>query len=174
MTSLVCKFHFVARKVLLSRLEKFFERSATTSSRLIGMGGAGKSQVALEYCRRMKDSGNFRAIFWLNASSRNALYSSVEIIAKRLFPNRALDNPHAAVTLMATTSPPSRMDWLRFPDETSQILTKPLSPWWVINDTPITEVVTTHRHSKAKFHRAIGKEHQWVFCQRETVVSSGK
>jgi len=58
---------FVARKALLTRLEKLFEYSATTSSPtivvLLGMGGGGKTQLALEYCRRMKDSGKLRAIF---------------------------------------------------------------------------------------------------------------
>jgi hypothetical protein len=96
--------HFVARKALLTRLEKLFECSVTTSSPtivvLLGMGGGGKTQLALEYCRRMKDSGKLRAIFWLDASSRNALYRAMEIIAKWLLPERVFDNPHAAVTVV--------------------------------------------------------------------------
>jgi len=61
------------------------------------MGGAGKTQLALEYCRRMKDTGNFRAIFWLDASSLHTLYSSMEAAAKHLLPDRVHDNPDAAV-----------------------------------------------------------------------------
>jgi len=61
------------------------------------MGGAGKTQLALEYCQRMKNLRRFRAIFWLDASSRNTLYSSIETAAKQLLPDRVFDNPDAAV-----------------------------------------------------------------------------
>jgi len=78
-----------------------FDCATTTSTPsivvLIGMGGAGKTQLALEYSRCMKDSRRFRAIFWLDASSRNTLYSSMESAAKQLLPDRVFDNPDAAV-----------------------------------------------------------------------------
>jgi hypothetical protein len=61
------------------------------------MGGAGKTQLALEYCQRMKDSRKFRAIFWLDASSRGTLYSSMETAAKHLLPGRVFDDSDAAV-----------------------------------------------------------------------------
>jgi len=64
------------------------------------MGGAGKTQLALEYCQRMKNSRRFRAIFWLDASSRNTLYGSMEAAAKQLLPHRVLDNPGGSVALV--------------------------------------------------------------------------
>jgi len=64
---------------------------------LIGMGGAGKTQLALEYCRRMKASRRLGAIFWLDASSCNTLYSLMETAAKQLLPDRVFDNADAAV-----------------------------------------------------------------------------
>jgi tetratricopeptide (TPR) repeat protein len=64
------------------------------------MGGAGKTQLALEYCRRMKDERRLGAIFWLDASSRNTLYSSIETAAKQLRPDRLFNNPDAAVALV--------------------------------------------------------------------------
>jgi len=82
--------HFVKREALFSRLLKAFDLSAAMSSRrivvLIGMGGAGKTQLALEYCRYMKDSGTLQAIFWLDASSHQALFRAMETIAKQLMP----------------------------------------------------------------------------------------
>jgi tetratricopeptide (TPR) repeat protein len=94
----------VARNTLLSHLEKLFEKPTTSTLIvvLLGMGGAGKTQLALEYCRRIKDSGKYQAIFWLDASSRNALYSSMEVIAKHLLPERVLDsdNPDSTVALV--------------------------------------------------------------------------
>jgi len=64
------------------------------------MGGTGKTQLALEYCRRMKDSGNLRGIFWLDASSREGPHRAMEMIAKWLMPCRVLDNPQDAVNLV--------------------------------------------------------------------------
>jgi GTPase SAR1 family protein len=81
-----------------------FECANTTSTPLIvvliGMGGAGKTQLALEYCQRMKDERRLRAIFWLDASSRNSLHSSIETAAKLLLPDRVSDTPDAAVALV--------------------------------------------------------------------------
>ena len=64
------------------------------------MGGAGKTQLSLDYCLRMKDERRFRAIFWLDASSHNTLYGSMEAAAKQLLPDRVFDDPEAAVTLV--------------------------------------------------------------------------
>src|SRR6202795_1300014 len=96
--------HFVPRPALLTRLEQLFEPPTIPSSRLVvvlyGMGGQGKTQLSLEYCRRMKDVGKFRAIFWLDASSHEALYRAMEAIVKRMLPERVLDNRHAAASLV--------------------------------------------------------------------------
>jgi len=46
----------------------------------------------------MKNSRKFRAIFWLDASSRNTLYSSIETAAKHLLPDRVFDTPDDMVT----------------------------------------------------------------------------
>ena len=69
---------------------------------LLGTGGTGKTQLALEYCRQMKNNGNFRGIFWLDASSRNALESSVVAISKQLLPGRIVDNPRKGLKLVTT------------------------------------------------------------------------
>lgn len=46
------------------------------------MGGQGKSQVALEYCRRSKS--NCRGIFWINATSEATAGRDIERIASKL------------------------------------------------------------------------------------------
>ena len=76
------------------------------------MGGTGKTQLALEYCRRMKDSGNLRGIFWLDASSREGLYRAMEMIAKRLMPGRVLDNPHTSASVVRDTLSSWSDPWL--------------------------------------------------------------
>src|SRR5258708_10949642 len=93
--------HFVLRDTLYARLQKLFDCVTTTSTPLIvvliGMGGAGKTQLGLEYCRRMKASRRLEAKFWVDASSRNMLCSSMETAAKQLLPDRVFDNADAAV-----------------------------------------------------------------------------
>ena len=93
--------HFVGRETLYARIQMLFDSATTTSTPLVvvlvGVGGVGKTQLALEYCHRMKDSRRFGAIFWLDASSRNTLYSSMETAAKQLLPERVFDNTDAAV-----------------------------------------------------------------------------
>jgi len=78
-----------------------FDSATTTSTPLIvvviGMAGVGKTQLALEYCRRMKASRRFGAILWLDASSRDTLYKSMEKVAKQLLPDRVFENADAAV-----------------------------------------------------------------------------
>ena len=105
---------YVERKKLSSRLEKLFSNGSNGSTPclrtvvLLGMGGAGKTQVALRFCRQMKQNGRFRGIFWLDASSRNALESSMLAICKRLLPGRLVDNPRDGVSLVTTTL----SDWM--------------------------------------------------------------
>jgi pantothenate kinase-related protein Tda10 len=51
--------HFISKRALLAYLKILFEHSSPTSSPLvvvlIGMGGTGKMQLAIEYCRHLKD-----------------------------------------------------------------------------------------------------------------------
>jgi hypothetical protein len=125
--------HFVGRESLYARLQILFDCASTTSTPLIvvliGMGGAGKTQLALEYCRRMKDSKRFRAIFWLDASSRNTLYNSMSTAAKQLLPDRVFDTPEAAVASVNDTLSRWSERWLLVfdnldnPEDLSDILT---------------------------------------------------
>ena len=98
--------NYVERKVLFARLEELLERCGTSSLErivvLLGMGGVGKTQLALRYCRSAKRLLKFRAILWLDACSRNALYLSMEAIGKRLLPGRIVDNPREAVPLVTS------------------------------------------------------------------------
>ena len=142
--------HFVVRKALLKRLRESFERSKTTSSRIIvvllAMGGAGKTQLALEYCRSVKDSGTHRAIFWLDASSRNALYRGFETIARDLLPERVIGDPHTALTLVKDVLSSWNEPWLMVfdgldnPSDLDDILS-------FFPDSPSGSILLTSRHA---------------------------
>src|SRR5882672_2016825 len=96
--------NYVQRGVLFSRLENLLERSGTPSIQrivvLLGMGGIGKTQLALRYCEYAKSSRKYQAVFWLDASSQNTLYLSMETIAKKLSPDRILDDANDAVPIV--------------------------------------------------------------------------
>ncbi|KAH0566241.1 hypothetical protein GP486_000362 [Trichoglossum hirsutum] len=77
---------FVGREDLLNKIQRAFSAPASglsisTMVILRGMGGQGKTQIALEYCRRSMDNGQFEAILWIDATSTIALTRSFENIA---------------------------------------------------------------------------------------------
>src|SRR5947208_3692953 len=49
---------------------------------LCGLGGMGKSQIALEYCYRNKD--HYQCIFWIDADTEETLQNSFVYMARRL------------------------------------------------------------------------------------------
>ncbi|KAI9770486.1 MAG: hypothetical protein M1839_003201 [Geoglossum umbratile] len=51
---------------------------------LLGMGGQGKTQLALEYCRVSRTSGRYQGIFWVDASSPNTVSCGFETIAAKI------------------------------------------------------------------------------------------
>ncbi|KAL8735014.1 MAG: hypothetical protein Q9166_001139 [cf. Caloplaca sp. 2 TL-2023] len=68
---------------------------------LHGMGGQGKTQIALEYCRRTKQTDAFAAVLWANASSETALRKSYERISEHLrAPDQVLLDTTASVSLV--------------------------------------------------------------------------
>ncbi len=75
---------FVGREDIISRIDQAF--SAGQGPRIAvlqGMGGQGKSQVALEYCHRKKNSA-YSAIFWVDATDENTTIGSFQSISERL------------------------------------------------------------------------------------------
>ncbi|KAI9759277.1 MAG: hypothetical protein M1840_003498 [Geoglossum simile] len=51
---------------------------------LLGMGGQGKTQLALEYCRVSRMSGRYQGVFWIDASSPNTVSRGFETIAAKI------------------------------------------------------------------------------------------
>lgn len=61
--------HFIGREDVLSSIECHLR--AGSAAVLHGMGGQGKTQIALEYCQRVREAKHFSAILWLDASSKS-------------------------------------------------------------------------------------------------------
>jgi hypothetical protein len=51
---------------------------------LLGMGGCGKSQLALEYCQQSENDKSYTVIFWIDAMSTTTIEQSLITIAREL------------------------------------------------------------------------------------------
>ena len=79
---------FVGRQPEIQEMEKILQaQSASTGSIrevliLGGMGGIGKTQLAITYAKQHRSS--YSSIFWLNASSEVAMTTSLRALANRI------------------------------------------------------------------------------------------
>ncbi|TVY13428.1 Kinesin light chain, partial [Lachnellula arida] len=80
--------HFVKRKSPLEELELHLrprgKNHEPSTFVLHGMGGCGKSQLALEFCHRTKESCSYSAIFWIDATSPASTSQSFNSVAKEI------------------------------------------------------------------------------------------
>ena len=108
--------NFIGREDVISCLDKALSSEFDCKPRIAvlhGMGGQGKTQIALEYCRRSKQEKRFSAIFWANASSETALRKSFERISEHLRkPNQALVDTDSRVALVKNVLTNLPCPWL--------------------------------------------------------------
>ena len=75
---------FVGREDILRKIDDAFSiGEGPRIAVLQGMGGQGKSQVALEYCQR-KRNDPYKTIFWVDATTENTTIADFQSIAERL------------------------------------------------------------------------------------------
>ncbi|KAI8953072.1 hypothetical protein F4801DRAFT_538379 [Xylaria longipes] len=83
---------------------------------LLGMGGQGKTSLALEYCRREIVSRHFRFIIWIDGSSPAALERSFAQVAENLAAvsgdKRTFANSRAHISFVKTTIETAEAPWL--------------------------------------------------------------
>ena len=58
--------------------------SCLSALALTGMGGIGKTQIALEYAYRVREQGHYQHIIWINAASEEAILTSFLTVADQL------------------------------------------------------------------------------------------
>jgi tetratricopeptide (TPR) repeat protein len=78
--------HFVGRESQLAELEaKLFSNAQfTTTLAIVGPGGTGKSQLALEVAHRTKQKNKSCSVFWIDASDKDSFYQSYAVVAQKL------------------------------------------------------------------------------------------
>jgi tetratricopeptide (TPR) repeat protein len=77
---------FVGRELQLAELEaKLFSNTRTTSTlAIVGPGGIGKSQLALEVAHRTRKKHKHCSVFWIDASDKDSLDQSYTSVAQKL------------------------------------------------------------------------------------------
>jgi tetratricopeptide (TPR) repeat protein len=77
---------FVGRESQLAELEAklFTNKQTTTTLAIVGPGGTGKSQLALEVAHRTRQNNKSCSVFWIDASDKDSLYQSYASVAQKL------------------------------------------------------------------------------------------
>lgn len=103
--------HFVGREAIIEQIQKSFQDSGSVV--LQGMGGQGKTQIALEYCRRSRESRAYAGIFWMDAASEIQLRRSFDAVAETIKPpNRVLENTEQRIAFVKHTLETTIYPWL--------------------------------------------------------------
>ncbi|RUS25129.1 P-loop containing nucleoside triphosphate hydrolase protein [Jimgerdemannia flammicorona] len=92
---------FVVRLDIFEELDHAIQDNENKGPKLIalsGLGGMGKSQIALEFCYRNQDY--YQYIFWMEADTDAALQSSFKTAAEKLDPPIFAENPADIVRRM--------------------------------------------------------------------------
>jgi NB-ARC domain len=108
---------FVGRETELQEMENILQPNSKSLDRRVlilgGMGGIGKTQLAISYAKQRRDS--YSSIFWLNATSEAALNSSLRIVANRiLLPATVgkLDDDQLRIEVLNWLSELENLRWL--------------------------------------------------------------
>ena len=76
--------HFVPRPEIFQKLRHFVNKTDKKPTRVMlrGLGGMGKSQVALEFCYQSRD--RYQYIFWMEADTETTLQNSFKVAVDML------------------------------------------------------------------------------------------
>ncbi|KAM7217641.1 short-chain dehydrogenase [Rhypophila decipiens] len=110
---------FVGRQGILRHINELFKvkPGSQPKAALYGLGGIGKSQIALEYCYRRLETDNNLSLFWINAATATGFEESFNRIASQCELISRDDSSTDRVLLVK--------DWLQ---------TRHLSPWLMVVD----------------------------------------
>lgn len=114
-------FFFTGREELLEQLHTLLDHrpqaAQTRAAVLSGMGGIGKTQIAIEYAYR--HARDYSALLWVNAESPESILVSLAQIAQALnLPERNENRPQAVVNAVARWLT-SHTHWLVIVDDLS-------------------------------------------------------
>ena len=101
---------FTGRDDVLAEVGRCLVREPVAVVAVRGLGGMGKSQVALEYAHRMRGSGRYRVAGWVRADSVVTVAEDLAAMAPLL--GLEADGPAGEVAASVVAALGSRRDWL--------------------------------------------------------------
>jgi tetratricopeptide (TPR) repeat protein len=109
---------FIGRKDTLEAIDRVVKAQGrdTNVAVLLGMGGQGKTSLAIEYCRLEKTRSHFKTILWINSISTISIQRSFAEIAKNILAlsgeQRSFPNIQAQVTFVHSVIEKKSGHWL--------------------------------------------------------------
>jgi Tfp pilus assembly protein PilF len=101
---------FTGRDDMLAEVGRRLDSGPVAVVAVRGLGGMGKSQVALEYAHRMRGAGRYRVAGWVRADSVVTAAEDLAALAPLL--GLAADGPAGEVAASVVAALGSRRDWL--------------------------------------------------------------
>lgn len=169
--------HFIGRESLLSDLRQQLSRgsdaAALVSSALYGMGGVGKTQLAVEYAHRF--AGDYDLIWWIPADDPSFIRKSLNDLAVRLKVEHAddvnrsisavlealrLGQPYGRWLLIFDNAdqPESVRDFLPGPSRGGHVLITSRNPNWTGLAAPIEVDIFARHESVELLQRRVPNE----------------
>ncbi len=135
--------HFTGRDDLLSELEQLFaeetpgqpknvrQAALIQTQAMTGLGGIGKTQIAIEYAYRARAQGRYRDILWISAASAETIVTSFVELA-RLLPTlvpQEETNQHSIIAAILRWLEQREPPWLLLVDNADDLsLVQPYLP----------------------------------------------
>ncbi|KAI0172154.1 hypothetical protein GGR52DRAFT_573297 [Hypoxylon sp. FL1284] len=105
--------HFIERPGLLEEIDRVLQGPDTRIAVLLGMGGQGKTQLALRYCRNARSRSIYDCILWVDASTKESTIRSLEKTSEELnVNNQVLLDADARVAFVKRKLASSTLKWL--------------------------------------------------------------
>jgi hypothetical protein len=107
---------FIQRPALISEITRLTTQESETSRVcvLFGMGGQGKTALALDFCRQSETKHLFLAIFWLDASTEDALRKDLigisNVVKRRV--DQTFESPEDRISFALQTIEGWNRPWL--------------------------------------------------------------
>ncbi|KAI1209347.1 uncharacterized protein F4807DRAFT_426403 [Annulohypoxylon truncatum] len=108
--------HFIDRPDLLTEIDRIFGTEQTQLPKIAilqGMGGQGKTQLAIRYCGKARLQKKFQCILWVDASTRASTVRGLEEISENLNDsNQTLLDSDARVAFVKRRLTAANLSWL--------------------------------------------------------------
>ncbi len=138
--------HFTGRDDLLGQLEQMFAReqpdrpmsvrqaALTQTQAITGLGGIGKTQIAIEYAYRARMQGRYQHTLWISAASEETILTSFVELARLLMPTlveQEETNQRTIVAALVRWLEQCVQPWLLLVDNADDLsLVQPYLPRW--------------------------------------------